>query len=204
MTCLGVTGAIGSGKYLGLPSLVGRSKKTVFTFLKDRIWKKCQAWSSRSLSRARKEILIKSVAQTIPSYCMGAFLIPKSLCDEIERMLNSFYWGSKQKSRCGINWLRWEKLVPHKTHRGLRFRNLEAFNLSMLDKQSWKLLSNSSSLFSRILKAKYFPRRDFLDANLGHNPSYTRRSLWSMQSLLTLGHRWKIGNGSQTNVWNMP
>lgn len=43
-----------------------------------------------------------------------------------------------------------------------------------------------------------------MDANLGHNPSYTWRSLWSTQSLLTLGHRWKIGNGSQNNVWNMP
>ena len=74
----------------------------------------------------------------------------------------------------------------------------------MLGKQSWKLLSDSTSLLSRILKAKCFPRRDFLDANLGHNPSYTWRSLWSTQSLLTLGHRWKIGNGSQINVWSMP
>ncbi|RHN55891.1 putative RNA-directed DNA polymerase [Medicago truncatula] len=204
MTCLGISSAIGSGKYLGLPSMVGRSKKAIFTYLKDRIWKNCQSWSARSLSRAGKEILIKSVAQAIPSYCMGAFLIPTSLCDEIEKMMNSFYWGSKKNGRRGINWLRWDKLTRHKSQGGLGFRNLEAFNLSMLGKQSWKLLSDSSSLFSRILKAKYFPRRDFLDANLGHNPSYTWRSLWSTQSLLTLGHRWKIGDGSQINVWSMP
>jgi hypothetical protein len=80
---------------------------------------------------------------------------------------------------------------------------MEAFNLSMLGKQSWKLLSDSSSLLTRVLKAKYFPRRDFLDAHLGHNPSYTWRNLWSTQHLLTLGHRWKIGDGSKINVWNM-
>jgi len=28
-------------------------------------------------------------------------------------------------------------------------------------------------------------------------------SLWSTQSLLTLGHRWKIVDGSQINVWSM-
>jgi len=70
--------------------------KYIFDYLKDRVWKKCRSWSSRSLSRAGKEVLIKSVAQAIPSYCMGAFLIPSSLCDEIERMMNSFYWGSKK------------------------------------------------------------------------------------------------------------
>nr|ABN08038.1 RNA-directed DNA polymerase (Reverse transcriptase) [Medicago truncatula] len=201
---LGVHNNIGSGKYLGLPSMVGRNKNAIFSYLKDRIWKKCQSWSVRSLSRADKEVLIKSVAQAIPSYCMGAFLIPASLCEELERMMNSFYWGSKKNGRRGINWMRWDFLTLHKSLGGLGFRNLEAFNLSMLGKQGWKLLSDSSSLFTRILKAKYFPRRDFLDATLGHNPSYTWRSLWSTQSLLTLGHRWKIGDGSKINVWSMP
>jgi hypothetical protein len=41
---------------------------------------------------------------------------------------------------------------------------MEAFNLSMLGKQSWKLLTDSTSLLTRVFKAKYFPRRDFLDA----------------------------------------
>ena len=115
IACLGVSEAIGSGKYMGLPSMVGRSKKAIFSYLKDRIWKKCQAWSARSFSRAGKEILNKSVAQAIPSYCMGGFLIPTSLCDEIERMMNSFYWGSKNNGRRGINWLRWDKLTRHKS-----------------------------------------------------------------------------------------
>jgi len=84
--------------------------------------------------------------------------------------------------------MRWDYLTLHKSLGSLGFRNLEAFK-SMLGKQGWKLLSDSSSLLTRILKAKYFPRRDFLDATLGHNPSYTWRSLWSTQSLLTLGHR---------------
>jgi len=201
---LGVIGAIGSGKYLGLPSMVGHNKKAIFSYLKDHIWNKCQSWSARSLSRAGKEILIKSITHAIPSYCMGAFLFHASLCEEIERMMNSFYWGSKKNGRRGINWMRWEKLTYHKTRGGLGFHNMEAFNLSMLGKQSWKLLTDSTSLLTRILKAKYFLRRDFLDAPLGHNPSYTWRSLWSTQHLLTLGHRWKIGNGSKINVWTMP
>jgi len=201
---LGVTNSIGNSKYLGLPSMVGRNKSSIFSYLKDRVWKKCQAWNARNLSHVGKEVLIKSVCQAIPSYCMGAFIIPRSLCEELERMMNSFYWGSKKNGRRGINWMRWENLTLHKSQGGLGFRNLEAFNLSMLGKQSWKLLTDSNSLLTRVLKAKYFPRRDFLDAPIGHNPSYTWRSLWSTQSLLTLGHRWKIGDGSKINLWTMP
>jgi len=77
--------------------MIGRSKKAIFAYLKDRIWKKCQSWSACSLSHAGKEVLIKSMAQAIPSYCMGAFLIPTSLCVKMERMMNSFYWGFKEK-----------------------------------------------------------------------------------------------------------
>jgi len=98
--------------------------------------------------------------------------------------------------------MRWDKLSLHKSRGGLRFRDMEAFNISMLGKQGWKLLTEPSSLLTCILKAKYFPRRDFLEANIGHNPSYTWRSIWSSQDLVKSGYRWRIGDGSHINVWN--
>ena len=48
--------------YLGLPTLVWRSKYHTFSYLKDRIRKKLQGWKGKLLSRASKEILIKAVA----------------------------------------------------------------------------------------------------------------------------------------------
>lgn len=63
--------------------MVGRSKKSVFKFLADRIWKRIKGWNTK----LGKVVLIKNVASTIPSYCMSCFLIPKtfsqklSLCD---------------------------------------------------------------------------------------------------------------------------
>ena len=99
---LQVTECLGTGRYLGLPSMIGRSKKSIFNYIKDQIWNIISCWGSKMLSQAGKEVLIKSVAQAIPSYCMGVFLLPTSIGDEIERMLNSFWWGAKGENRNGI------------------------------------------------------------------------------------------------------
>lgn len=49
------------GKYLGLPTIFDKSKKISFAALRDRVWKKLQAWKEKLLSRAGKEVLINSL-----------------------------------------------------------------------------------------------------------------------------------------------
>ena len=77
--------------YLRLPTLLGRSKYQAFSFLKDRVWKKMQGWKGKLLSRAGKEVLIKVVAQSIPTYTMGVFLLPAKLCNELNALCARFW-----------------------------------------------------------------------------------------------------------------
>ena len=85
--------------YLGLPTLVGRAKYQTFSFLKDQVWKKLQGWKGIKLSRAGKEVLIKVVAQTIPTYTMGVFLLPVELCDKLNALCARFWWGQVGNKR---------------------------------------------------------------------------------------------------------
>ena len=48
--------------YLGLPSLMGRSKSNTFAQLKQRVMNKVSGWKEKILTLAGKEVLIKSVA----------------------------------------------------------------------------------------------------------------------------------------------
>ena len=82
------------GNYLGAPSLIGRKKSDVFDFVKEKMWKRMHSWRGKMLSRGGKEILLKSVVQAIPSYVMSVFLLPVLLCEDLERMMNSFWWGN--------------------------------------------------------------------------------------------------------------
>ena len=49
-------------KYLGLPSIIGKSKKEVFAEIKEKVAKKLFRWKEKMLSIGGKEILIKTVA----------------------------------------------------------------------------------------------------------------------------------------------
>ncbi|CAJ2652404.1 unnamed protein product [Trifolium pratense] len=201
---LGVQAVLGTGKYLGLPSMVGRSKKETFNYIKDRVWRKINSWSSKCLSKAGREVLIKSVLQAIPSYVMSIFLIPGSLIDAIEKMMNSFWWGHGGSNNKGIHLLAWDKLSVHKNKGGMGFKDLTAFNIAMLGKQGWKFQSSPNSLVSRLFKARYFPHSNFLASSLGHNPSYVWRSISSAKFLVRAGARWCIDSGENISILGEP
>ena len=82
----------------------------------------------------------------------------------------------------------------------LGFRDLHAFNLSLLTKLAWKLVQKTDSLFYRIYKARYFPNSTFLDAEMGHNPSYVWHSLLSAREVLLAGSKWQVGNGDTIKI----
>lgn len=55
-------------KYLGLPSLIERNKKNSFREIKEKL----AGWKEKLLLKARKEVLIKVVAQAILAYAISA------------------------------------------------------------------------------------------------------------------------------------
>ena len=84
MGTLGVKEVDRFESYLGLPILNGHAKYHTFSYLKDRVWK------DMLLQRAGKEVLIKAVAQSIPTYTIGVFQLPMKLCDELNAMCAKF------------------------------------------------------------------------------------------------------------------
>ena len=80
-------------KYIELPSLVGKRKRKRNTFndIKEKLGKKLAEWKEKLLSKVGKKVLIKVVAQVIPTYTMGCFKILDSLCNDLTRMIRNFW-----------------------------------------------------------------------------------------------------------------
>ena len=76
-------------KYLGLPTPEGRMSKGKCQNLQARLTKRIIAWEE-TLSLVGKETMIKAVAQAIPTYMMGVFKLPMSVCDDLNRMIRNF------------------------------------------------------------------------------------------------------------------
>jgi hypothetical protein len=50
---------------------------------------------------------------------MSTFLLPNSLIKEIEKILNTFWWGHGNGNRKGMHWMAWEWLTVPKSYGGM-------------------------------------------------------------------------------------
>ncbi|XP_074374218.1 putative mitochondrial protein AtMg00310 [Apium graveolens] len=173
---MGINKAGVDSTYLVLPSTLGRNKTVILGYLKEHMRQKIQKWEGKYVSKGGKEVLIKSVAQSLPSYAMNVFLLPIKMCKEMEQLMCKYWWSSGSKNCRGIHRKGWKKLIVHKSNGGMRFRNLREFNLCLLGKQGWRLQSQPDSL----------------------------RSVIEAREVVRMGARERVGNGEETNIINDP
>nr|VDC76297.1 unnamed protein product [Brassica rapa] len=136
----------------------------------------------------------------LPTYTMSCFLLPKTVCRKIAAIMSDFWWKNKEESR-GMHCKSWDQLTKPKELDGVGFKDIEAFNLGLLGKQLWRLVTKKTSLLAQIYKSRYYSKSDPLNAELGSNPSYAWKSIHAAQKLIKQGARVIIGNGINTNIW---
>ena len=89
------------------------------------MWNIFEGWQAKLLSQAGKEVLLKTVAEAIPTFCMSSFLLLVSSCQELEKMMNSFWWGSKINGERYIRGIKWDTChAPTPAEEGERLHEL--------------------------------------------------------------------------------
>lgn len=88
---LGVPATLNPGRYLGLPTIWGRSKKVSLSFIKAKLVDKIPIWKLFTLSMVGRENLIKSMAQAVPTFPMHCFKFPATLCKKLDVMMVNFW-----------------------------------------------------------------------------------------------------------------
>lgn len=83
---------------------------------------------------------------------------------------------------------------------GLGFKDLTKFNDAMLAKQVWRLSHDTSSLFYRVFKAKYFPNSTIFDAKEKYG-SYAWKNILRARKVVGKGAKWRVGDGQSIKVF---
>ncbi|XP_016178547.1 uncharacterized protein LOC107621000 [Arachis ipaensis] len=106
------------GKYLGAMITNKRSTKENFKNVIQKMQSKLKRWKINCLSLAGRVTLAKSVITPIANYDMQHTLLPKGICNEIEKLQRSFIWGELQNMK-KMHQMSWSTRCLPKNQEGL-------------------------------------------------------------------------------------
>lgn len=103
-------------------------------------------WKTRNLSFAGRGILVRTVSQTLLSYAMQTYLLPKQLCKTLDNKLRDFWWGFSEQGVKHLYPKPWSTICVPKEVGGLGFRRMYDINVAFVTKLVWQLNTKNDKL----------------------------------------------------------
>ncbi|CAL0303504.1 unnamed protein product [Lupinus luteus] len=163
-------------KFLGIPVGANPRRSSMWNPIIDSFKKKLSFWQQKLFSFGGRITLLKSVLCSLPIYYFSFFKASASVIKALERIQRRFLWGRGEESK-GIHWVKWETVCRSREDGGLGIKNLKLFNLSLLGKWRWRLLSDSGSMWVRVLRSRYGYGRRML-VGTGEGDWFRKGSVW--------------------------
>ncbi|XP_060968612.1 uncharacterized protein LOC115704452 [Cannabis sativa] len=200
---LGMNGLGPQEKYLGNPFFFSANKRSDFKFLKEKIVSRLEGWKAKNLSQAGRTTLVNSVLQSIPGYFMSTALVPKSVCEDLDRVVAKFWWiGNSEKQRYRA-YKSWNEICQPKRCGGLRLRRFSEINIALLAKLGWMVLTGVNKPWVRLLESKYCQGLDVWQVDKRSGDSRAWRGILEARHVCIEGAGVLIGDG-ETALWERP
>ncbi|GKF45350.1 hypothetical protein Tco_0131902 [Tanacetum coccineum] len=166
-------------RYLGVPLISSRLHIRDCKALVDQAKNHIGDWKNKSLSFAGRLQLCNSVLSSIQVYWASVLLIPKGIVYDIHQLIRGFLWCNGEY-KCGKAKVALDVISLPKTKGGLGIRNLDTFNISLMTKHIWNIISNQKSLWVNWINIYQLRGRSFWDI-----PTRAEAS-WGWRKLLQL------------------
>ncbi|XP_026450861.1 uncharacterized protein LOC113350986 [Papaver somniferum] len=152
------------------------------------------------MHQAGRTTMVKAVLNSIPTYKMSTFKMPKNLLRKLDTIQRRFWWGFK--SNRGSNLIAWQNMCLSKDLGGLAFIDLEMLNHALLTKLAWRIYHQQDQLLGRLPKAKYFKDENFLHiSSEKNNTSLVWKGIEQGLFILQQHYYFEVNNGKTTRIW---
>ncbi|KAE9589463.1 putative RNA-directed DNA polymerase [Lupinus albus] len=133
-----------------------------------------------------------------------------NVIQSIQKIQRNFLWGETNCVR-KIHWVKWDRVCKSKLEGGLGVKDIHFFNVALLGKWKWRLVTESDSLWCRVLFSKY--GRVSNNSWVGFRTPISKQSVWARDlgftcssNLINSNWVWKglircLGDGSHTSFW---
>lgn len=138
---LGCEVGVGDIKYLGANISASSKALNFWDPLVDKVRGKLATWKSINISQAGRVVLLKSTLDSLPSYWLSLFKLPKAVENKIEVMRRKFFWGFNKTNnleRSKMHLLKWYVVCKPKQYGGLGLTSIRQRNSVLLFKWCWK------------------------------------------------------------------
>lgn len=190
-------------RYLGLPLNSRKLSITNCEPLLQQVRSKINAWTSKYLSFAGRQVLISTVIAGITNFWCGAFILPKECIRAIDKMCNAFLWKGTLEGRY-VARVAWDKVTQPKKNGGLGIRNLELWNRTCTIKLLWFLVFRLESVWSSWMRDNVIKDESLWHMKPRQSHTWLFKQLLSERQTAIQWLHIEPGDGTDVSFWSDP
>nr|GEU96458.1 RNA-directed DNA polymerase, eukaryota, reverse transcriptase zinc-binding domain protein [Tanacetum cinerariifolium] len=171
----------------------------------DNIIRSLSSWKADLLSIGGHLTLIKAMLGSLGIYYLSIFKAPEAILNTLEILRSRFFWGGSQDTK-HMAWVKWSHILPSFDKGGLNIGSLKAFNLALLQKWRWRMVSFPNSLWVNSIRALHGQDGGLDNQGCRFNGIWSRiigtsNFLHSKDIIPLNSFRFKVGCGTHIHFW---
>ncbi|GJV32919.1 RNA-directed DNA polymerase, eukaryota, reverse transcriptase zinc-binding domain protein [Tanacetum coccineum] len=135
------------------------------------------------LSYAGRLQLIASILSSMQVYWASVFMLPKSVVNDINKLLKGFLWCQGELSK-GKAKVAWKQVCKPKDEGGLRIKNLSLWNEVLMAKHLWNVATMKESLWVKWIHEVRLKGNNIWEIEYEKNLSYGWKQILSLRDKL--------------------
>ncbi|GJW16459.1 RNA-directed DNA polymerase, eukaryota, reverse transcriptase zinc-binding domain protein [Tanacetum coccineum] len=146
-----------------------------------------------------KRIGVNNFLESIHIYWASVFLLPKTVIEDINKLLKGFLWSQGELSR-GKAKIAWRKICRPKSQGGLGLKDLGVWNKAMIIKNLWHVVTDKNSLWVQWISTVKLKGKSVWAVNEEVNDSWGWKNILKLRDEVRRFIIVKIGNGEKASL----